>query len=484
MSSTERPIYASDTQAWDHCKRLAWFLFHPPSSEKIDADPFAELIKNLGRDHEADILRSFSTHEEAVSVTQTQALIEQQTPVIYQAKFHDRENNIAGTPDFLVLTDQGYQIADAKLALSVENNRAILAQLGVYEYLLSNEENSDANALAKPQPLVYLGDGEAYEVEIDTNALASEFLADMGKLRAQPDQPEVPFSYSKCHACAYIAWCMDGFEAADELTLSPAVDARTAKQLKLQQLNTLSALAAARPEDIQEAPYLRNPDKRLRIVQQARSLRSGEIIQREPAAWPSGTLVHFDVESDPMGASGGGEVYLWGLLKPPYDSQAFESVWKETDDFGAWQDFLRLMQSYRERWEDLVLVHYSPYERVVLQQYAARYQAQEDETVRWLLDEQGPLWDLQAFVKRYFVLPVLSYGLKSICRDERLVNFQWRLAESGSQWSVVRYYDYVAALAAGNASLARGIRAEILTYNEDDVRATAAMVDWLNALDG
>ena len=142
------------------------------------------------------------------------------------------------------------------------------------------------------------------------------------------------------------------------------------------------------------------------------------------------------------------------------------------------------MQSYRERWEDLVLVHYSPYERVVLQQYAARYQAQDDEIVQWLLDEQGPLWDLQAFVKRYFVLPVLSYGLKSICRDDRLVNFQWRLAESGSQWSVVRYYDYVAALAAGNASLAHGIRAEILTYNEDDVRATAAMVDWLNAFDG
>ena len=46
----------------------------------------------------------------------------------------------------------------------------------------------------------------------------------------------------------------------------------------------------------------------------------------------------------------------------------------------------------------------------------------------------------------------------------------------------MRYYDYVAALAEAQVEQAAAIRAEILIYNEDDVRATAAMVDWLQSI--
>ncbi len=35
-----------------------------------------------------------------------------------------------------------------------------------------------------------------------------------------------------------------------------------------------------------------------------------------------------------------------------------------------------------------------------------------------------------------------SYGLKQICKDEGLVNFQWQDDESGSQWSVVQFVKY------------------------------------------
>ena len=304
----------------------------------------------------------------------------------------------------------------------------------------------------------------------------------MLKLVEMSEMPPTHFAFSKCSSCLFIDYCHAEFERQDDVTLSPAVDSRTAKQLALQGLETLSDLAAAEPGKLVEAPYLRNPDKRLRIVQQAKSLKSGEVIIREAPHWPQGTMMHFDVESDPMGADGQGEVYLWGLLKPPYDATGFDAVWRDTDDFATWTAFLSLMTDYRRRYPDLVLVHYSPYERTQIAHYATRYDAHNEPIVQWLLDEQGPLWDLQRFVKLYFILPVESYGLKTICRDPNLVNFQWRLDESGSQWSVVRYYDYVAALAAGKVHEAEEIKREILIYNEDDVRATAAMVDWLIGL--
>ena len=480
MSKITRPIYASDTNAWDRCRRLAWFLFHPPSDERVEPDRFQELIKGFGDDHEAEILASFDGAVEATSLEHTQTLINNRTPVIYQPKFHDAALNLTGTPDFLLLTDFGYQLADAKLALSVEKNRAILAQVGAYQILLTQRTSGEINEV--PKPLVFLGDGEAYELEQDIDDLARQFVKDMQQLAAMEDMPKTHFAYSKCKPCVFYEFCLQDFEAQDDLTLSPAIDARTAGQLRHQNFNTLTSLATASADDIKEAPYLRNPDKRLRIIQQAKSLTTGEVIVREFPQWPSGTYVHFDIESDPMGAGGGGEVYLWGLLTPPYRDGSFDAVWRTSDDFATWQSFLLLVDEYRQRYPDIVLVHYSPYERVQIQHYAERYQTLDDDIVRWLVDEEGPLWDLQAFIKRYFVLPVRSYGLKPICRDPRLVDFHWRLQESGSQWSVVRYYDYVAALAAGQVSEAAAIKQEILIYNEDDVRATAAVVDWLQGL--
>ena len=54
--------------------------------------------------------------------------------------------------------------------------------------------------------------------------------------------------------------------------------------------------------------------------------------------------------------------------------------------------------------------------------------------------------------------------------------YPWKLPESGSQWSVVRYIDYLRAREpAGRAD----IRREIETYNRDDVLATRALEVWL-----
>ena len=137
-----------------------------------------------------------------------------------------------------------------------------------------------------------------------------------------------------------------------------------------------------------------------------------------------------------------------------------------------------MVRKCRYPYEVPVLVSYTPSERTQSRAYVKRYDDEADLTVIWSLGDDSPLLDIQITTKAAFVLPVMSYGLKSICRDPRLVDFQWRLEESGSQWSVVRYHDY---LAATDPDEAAAIRTEILTYNEDGGRATAALVEWLRA---
>ena len=133
------------------------------------------------------------------------------------------------------------------------------------------------------------------------------------------------------------------------------------------------------------------------------------------------------------------------------------------------------MNTLKNRFDQLHLVHFSSFERTQIKKHAELYDLLQDPTVSWLLGEQSPLFDIQTTVTDSLVLPLLGYGLKAICKDARLVNFQWELGESGSQWSVVRYLDY---LKAGEGEK-EGIKDEILSYNRDDVRATRAVEEWL-----
>ena len=103
---------------------------------------------------------------------------------------------------------------------------------------------------------------------------------------------------------------------------------------------------------------------------------------------------------------------------------------------------------------------------------------QDNPTVSWLLSDDSPLMDLLEVVKQSLVLPVYGYGLKTICKNSELVNFHWDLKESGSQWSVVRYLDY---LQASSVEEKEKIKQEIVSYNRDDVRATRALEVWLRA---
>ena len=103
---------------------------------------------------------------------------------------------------------------------------------------------------------------------------------------------------------------------------------------------------------------------------------------------------------------------------------------------------------------------------------------QEHPTVAWLLGEQTPLFDMLVPIKECLVLPLASYGLKYICKHPKLVNYQWKDSDSGSQWSVVQFAHYLqTADSSGRAELKKNI----LTYNFDDVMATRMLELWLRS---
>ncbi len=72
-------------------------------------------------------------------------------------------------------------------------------------------------------------------------------------------------------------------------------------------------------------------------------------------------------------------------------------------------------------------------------------------------------------MKDDFVFPIYFYGLKQICK---FLGFSWRSTKAGGAQSIFWYEEW---LATGN----REILNTIIDYNEDDVRATKFLKDWI-----
>ncbi len=468
-------IKPSDAKSWSLCARRVWLDNKGDFELSPIEDEFEQLIIELGLAYEQTVLQRLSNNmavHTATSPEDTQRLIAEGVPVIYQAQLLDNENGFIGYPDFLIRHENGeYQPADAKLSLN-EEKKEIQVQLGFYRRMLGSQLPA----------IVFLGDGEQALIGDEANAIANQFVTEMRELLANDEEPAVRYSHSKCRACPYYAHCKPAFEAKEELSLLYGVQGRAAMGLENEGINSITQLSATDPNSIPDIPYLKGNEKKQRAVFQAKAYLTGEVFRLSPVTLPEGQWVHFDIEDNPLTENGEKHVYLWGFLIPDslgnWENENFEYVWTDhnEEDEQGWLQFLAQIEQYKQQYPDLILAHYSSHERSTIRSYAQRYDMEDNETVAYLLGDDGPLLDLQKPVLDSLVLPLQGYGLKDICKHRDLVNFQWQDDDSGSQWSVVQFNRF---LAETNPQYKANLKTEILSYNRDDVTATRKLEEWL-----
>jgi uncharacterized protein len=288
-------------------------------------------------------------------------------------------------------------------------------------------------------------------------------LMDCLTMVAQSLEPEVFISRNRCSLCVWLGACHDLAQAQRHLSLLPGITPKRYGALQTLHITTLEQLAQARPAQLQELPGFEGGVAQ-RILDQARSTFTNQALlyHLDPLPPDPGMEFYFDIEAQPDLQL----AYLYGVLQvnSGEQRQQFYGCLAEAPDQEqqAWQQFLDLVLSY----PGAPIYHFCSYELDTARRLARTY-GLDTVTTQALL---ARFVDIHAWVTRTVTLPIESYALKAIAH---WLGFDWRLGDVNGAQAICWYDQW---LETGD----RQFLELILSYNEDDCRATYAAKQWLD----
>lgn len=509
----QRLLTPSKITAWLDCAHFLTLQHEVEAGARtVDRSPFGEMAQMLldkGLEHERAVLDRYRAEGLSVFevperdtannesfqhwVDRVGDVLADGHDVVFQMPFvHD---GIRGIADFLRRVDDleagtfTYEPVDAKLARNEAKPGHVL-QLCFYA-----EAIEAATGVLPERMHIELGSGRPETIR------TADVLAYWRRLRGQlaklltDDAPADTFGEpcDHCQFCEFELVCEDDWRAADSLVHVAGV--RTADRLTLTAdgVTTIAALADLDRDIADLDPARRNTFVRqARLQVQARNtpddkppfeLLDPPSIPAAPAApaapdpigfaalpAPDDGDVFLDFEGHPFWRADAELFFLLGLIeRSPAGEWEFTTFWAhdKADEAAATKGLIDHLAARRARFPDMHVYHYNHTERSSLERLV------KDHSVAELALEQlissGAFVDLLPIVRGAMQVGVEGYGLKHI---ERLTDYQRGHDIDKGSGAVVEYERWMAA--SDQAMLDR-----IAAYNEDDVRATRALRDWL-----
>ncbi len=509
------------------CERRVALRARKEPEQETDS-PFDKLLRNLGHLHEAAHLATFpavvdlnpDAHDQPTRERLTLESIRANAPAIYQPRFRlefpldGAPFELIGEPDFLIRDParRGYVIRDSKLARNIGSRRhlAIALQLKIYGFLFERLVGSPPLGLE-----VHAGTGEIVPVKSEGEEEVLKALRDHLRMRAVDPTRYEPVGWAKCNGCGFNARCWS--EAADEndVAILPAVGQQRARALHDRGITSVSQIAPA-VDDPAHRDFFWIGKKKSRhksflsiLLKSAEAHTSGKPVPiNDPPALPiARNYAMFDLEGLPPYADDLDRIYLWGMKvfgEKPSPYLPAQSGFGEQGDREGWFAFLELVaRLFTEYGSDLPFIHWSPYEKTKVTDYINRYgdvalpaAAFPHPLPGALLPplpagegrgEGAPLsspigvaaqlltnlTDLLTITRSTYVLPLRSYSLKVV---DQFVGYRRTLADANGAWSIA---EYIKATETNDPAARAAIVNQILAYNEEDLDATWAVMEWL-----
>ena len=491
-----------------------------------------EVIRQRGFQHEARYLEelrhegrrveTIARHEEEErgdrlrrQAAETIEAMASGVDVVFQATFFD--GRWLGYADFLLRRESPerpsvwgpyhYEVADTKLARHVKAG----AVLQICSYV---DQLERIQGVRPEEMLVVLGGGAHETARLRVDDYMAYYRAARRRFEeavlgtevspapaaAYPPPTTYPEPVDHCDVCRWAELCVQRRRDDDHLSLVAGISARQRKALAAREIDTVERLAAAPipldpPLDGSSAASIERMREQARIQVEGRGLpkpiyelllpKPGEPIEPERGLTilpePDRGDLFLDLEGDPYALEDGVD-YLFGVMDMRGD---FTAIWSfdphEASDVslaGEKAGFERLMDlltARLERYPNMHVYHYAPYEPTALKRLMGRHGTREDEVDRLL--RGGVLVDLFRAVRQGLRASVESYSIK---RLEPLYDFVRvvPLRDAGS--SIVAFEEWL-QLGDGDRP-SSDILDAIAAYNRDDVASTLALRDWLEGL--
>jgi len=290
-----------------------------------------------------------------------------------------------------------------------------------------------------------------------------------------------PGAKSDCDLCPWSRLCWAELEAKSDLTTVAGLGEAFRGRIEPLGILNVEGLSDAAPSDL---IGVKRVGQVLAVAwpRQARAQVSGAPELLSPWGPPS---VDFEVSYDIEDFTPESFLYLHGLLvrKPNTlrfgDPSFSDSDWGEfrpviaspgENDHDVWRKFLEEVDRLEAQGEYSVFV-FSHHERTNLKRRAELYGGSQG--LERFLERFVDIYDV---AKKHVVFPTRRYGLKALAT---FVGFEWRDEDPGGAQSMAWWAEYLEDPVANAHQLER-----VLEYNEDDVRASFAVRDWIEAFAG
>lgn len=471
MSAHQDYLTASDFYRFLQCPHWPYFERFATDAEKTLKREMTEAERRRlenGIAHEGSVVQALFQDEPVLTAPQTFdaerdaettiELMRQGVARIYQGTL--TYGDWTGRPDLLEKRDGEsvfgawhYVPVDVKSTHALEKYQKL--QLTFYATLLEKTQRrfpAEAAIMNRDGERLSFAPGE-FVLDFE------EYVVELERIRAG-ERPE-PVLRKSCfdtgpwgQACKLLA------EGERDIALLYNVDVRKLRALRGLGIRTIDDAAAMDPMSLDGvAPGLRFHGLDV-AKRQAQALKDRLVIVREPVALPSPPLeIHFDIESDPPNDVD----YLYGVLIRSGGEDRYQSfVATRLEDEGAmWKEFLAWVDTLPE---EFVVYHYSAYEVSRLTVLEKRYGGSPH-----LERFRERMMDLKEITSSSIIFPLYFYGLKYIAP---FLGFRWTGSVTGGGQSVDEFEKF---LETGD----RAILDAIMLYNQEDVKATAHLKDWL-----
>lgn len=464
-------LTASDFFYFTQCPHWPYYNRFATAEERILRREMGEgEIRRLenGVAHETGVIQRLFTERTLCSAPvtfdaeqdcrSTVELMRRGVPLIYQGTL--TQGDWSGRPDLLERQEGEsrfgtwfYAPVDIKSTHALEKYQKL--QLTFYATLLERIQGR-----FPAMPSILNRDGERLSF-LAGEALGEfeRYVDELERIRAG-EKPDPVLRKSCFDAGPWGQVCRQFAEATQDIALLYNVDINKLRSLRLLGVRTVDDAAEMDPQALDGvAKGLRLHGLEV-MKRQAQSLKTKNVIVREAVSLPQTELeIHFDIESDPPSDTD----YLYGFLLRQASGDVYRSFVAERleDEGKMWREFLTWIETLPS---DYIVYHFSPYEPARLSVLEKRHGGTEA-----LKRFRTHLVDLKEKTVHAVTLPLYFYGLKYIVP---FLGFSWRSDVKSGNQSIDVFEKFL-------ETRDRALLDSILLYNEDDVRATAYLKDWL-----